>query len=80
MFVIQALFLSLSTNLCFILTTLGADTFASKRICKIFVFGEHKLSRMGQKSFFREHKLSRITFFINFFLGENKEKKHLDHL
>ena len=46
---------------------LRAETFARKNIREIFTFREHKLSRMGQKSFFWEHKISRITFFIKMF-------------
>ena len=52
-----------------------AETFAMKKICEIFAFCEHKLSRMGQKSFSGEHKLSRIIFFIKNILGENKVRK-----
>ena len=60
--------------------TLGADTFANRnfreeKIREIFAFREHELSGMGQKSFFRRHKLSRIAFFIKNFLGENKVRK-----
>ena len=55
--------------------TLGADTFTRKTFREIFAFLEHKLSRMGQKSFFRENKLSRVTFFIKNYFGENKVRK-----
>ena len=56
-------------------TNLGADTFSRKKIRKIFAFREHKLSRMCQKSFFCEHKLSQITFLMKIFLEENKVRK-----
>ena len=46
-----------------------------KKNRKNFAFREHKLSRMGQKSFFREYELSPLTFFIKKFLEENKVRK-----
>ena len=60
--------------------TLWADTFARRNVRneknrKNFAFREHKLSRMGQKSFFREYKLLPLTFFIKKFLEENKVRK-----
>ena len=40
--------------------TLEEETFANGKICEIFSFHEHKISRMSHIKIFCEHKLSRI--------------------
>ena len=62
--------------------TLGADTFASinfwrgEKFAKFLHFVSINFREWARKSFFREHKLLRITFFIKKFFGRkciNKE-------
>ena len=48
--------------------TLGAETFASRKIREIFAFCEHKLSRIGQNRIFRILNVREWTEKLNFFL------------
>ena len=48
--------------------TLGAETFARRKIREIFAFREHKLSRIGQNRFFRVLNFREWTEKLNFFV------------
>ena len=50
-----------------ILNTLGAETFARRKIREIFAFREHKLSRIGQNRIFRVLNFREWTEKLNFF-------------
>ena len=47
--------------------SLGAEAFASRKICEIFAFREHKLSRIGLNRYFLRLKLSQMDRKVDFF-------------
>ena len=49
-------------------STLGAETFASRKIREIFAFREQKLSRIGQNRIFRVLNFREWTEKLNFFV------------
>ena len=48
--------------------TLGAETFASRKICEIFAFREHKLSRIGNNRIFLVLNFCEWTEKVEFFV------------
>ena len=52
---------------------LGTEAFTSQKIRKYFAFCGQKLSRIGQRSFFHEHGLWRVSKFS--FLQENLQER-----
>ena len=58
----------LNISFCIALTTLGAETFASRKIREMFAFHEHKLSRIGQNRIFRVLNFREWTEKLIFFV------------
>ena len=64
------------------IVTLGAETFARRKIREIFAFRDHKLSRIGQNRIFRVLNFREWTEKLNFVVvlrnpdRNKREKKH----